>query len=392
VRNILLVIKTIFPYDNFSMTKKSITYASTGVDVHIEAKAARILYEAAKKTWNNTKGKLGEVLVPFDDFSGLRYINVAELPKGTVMYGGSDGIATKTELAERINRYDTLAFDLMAMICDDAVIRGAEPILVKSVLVVNSLGQDESRLTFIQDLAKGYLAAATEAGVAVINGEIAQHNDRMGRMDTFSLDWSGDVTWFAHESRLLSGKEVKPGDYIIGLEEVGPRSNGITLIRHALSKLHKNDWENIMLEGKPLIDHALSPSCIYSRAIVDMTGGWSLDRKPKAVIHAVAHISGGGIPEKLGRALRPSGYGASIEDPFSPPALMLYCQQAGIDDFEAYSTWHMGQGMIVIAPEYDDVIKVAAEHNILAKVIGRVTETPGIFIESKGLQKKQLQY
>lgn len=93
--------------------QKNLTYAETGVDVGIEAKAARILYEAAKETWVNRKGTIGEVVVPYDDFSGLRYIRVAMLPPGTVMYGNTDGVATKVEFAERAGKYDTLAFDLI---------------------------------------------------------------------------------------------------------------------------------------------------------------------------------------------------------------------------------------------------------------------------------------
>jgi len=116
-------------------------------------------------------------------------------------------------------------------VCDDAVIKGAEPILVKSVLSVNTLGQDESRLAYIHELANGYVKAAQEAGVAIINGEIAQHNDRMGRLESFSLDWSGDVTWFGHESRLITGHAIVPGDYLIGLREEGLRANGISLVR-----------------------------------------------------------------------------------------------------------------------------------------------------------------
>jgi phosphoribosylformylglycinamidine cyclo-ligase len=139
------------------------TYATVGVDVDVEAKAADILYQAAKKTWANRKGLLGEVVVPFDDFAGLRFIRADNLPARTVMYGNSDGVATKAEMAERANKYDTVAFDLMAMVCDDAVIRGGEPVLLKSVLDINTLGQDDSRLPFIRELAKGYVAAAKSA-------------------------------------------------------------------------------------------------------------------------------------------------------------------------------------------------------------------------------------
>ena len=366
-------------------TQKGLTYGGIGVDTAIEAKAARILYEASKQTWKNRLGTLGEVLVPFDDFSGLRYIKVDSLPKGTVMYGNSDGIATKAELAEKANRYDTLAYDLMAMVCDDAVVRGGEPALLKSVLDVNSLGQDDSRLSYIQQLANGYIGAAKEAGVAVINGEIAQLNDRVGR-EHFSLDWSADVTWFAHESRLITGMKIKTGDYIVGFREEGLRCNGISLVRRLLQAKYGEQWQEAKLGNDRIIDLALKPSRIYSKAVVDMFGGYDLGRPSRAKLHGAAHISGGGIPEKLGRALKPTGLGAVISDPFEPCNLMAYCQELGnIDDREAYKTWNMGQGMLLISDSYEDILKVAADHEIEAKVVGKITRKSGITINSKGL-------
>ncbi len=369
------------------MTKNQVhqTYAQAGVDVDIEAKAARILYEASKKTWANRKGRLGEVIVPFDDFAGLRFVRVDKLPKGTVMYGGSDGVATKAEMAERAGRFDTLAFDLMAMVCDDAVIRGGEPVLLKSVLDMNTLGEDDSRLPYIKELSKGYVAAAKQAGVVVINGELAQLNNRMGRMDRFSIEWSADVTWFAHESRLITGKEVKPGHALVGLEETGLRCNGISLIRKLLKAEYGDRWETKSLGKQKLIDLALQPSRIYSAAVVDMFGGYNLKQKPKAPISAAAHISGGGIPEKLGRILRASGLGAVINDPFTPCDLMLHCQELGnVTDFEAYRTWNMGQGMIVATPDPAAVIAVAKAHHIKAKIIGSIAREPGIRLASRG--------
>jgi phosphoribosylformylglycinamidine cyclo-ligase len=361
------------------------TYAQTGVDVDIEAKAARILYQASKQTWIHRQHTLGEVVVPFDDFAGLKFVRVDNLPKGTVMFGGSDGVATKAEFAERAGKYDTLAFDLMAMVCDDAVIRGGEPVLLKSVLDVNTLGQDDSRLPYIEQLAKGYVAAAKEAGVVIINGEIAQLNNRLGRLERFSLEWSADVTWFAHESRLITGYDIKPGDYLVGLREEGLRCNGISLIRKILKTEYGDNWEDKPFGGKTLIEIALLPSRIYSAAVTDMFGGYNLNRPAKAVLHGAAHISGGGIPEKLGRLLRSGNHGARIDDPFEPCNLMLHCQGlGGVTDREAYRTWNMGQGMIIITPDPDQVMAVAEAHGIESKVIGNVVDKPGIRIASKG--------
>ncbi|MCX6741925.1 MAG: hypothetical protein NTX24_01980 [Candidatus Pacearchaeota archaeon] len=115
------------------------TYADSGVNIEFGDDVSRVLYEAAKQTWKNRDGRIGEIIVPFDDFSGLRAIDVGGLPKGTLMNIGFDGIGTKVEVAERMSCHRTAAFDLFAMICDDAVVRGAEPVLVGSILDVKTL-------------------------------------------------------------------------------------------------------------------------------------------------------------------------------------------------------------------------------------------------------------
>jgi phosphoribosylformylglycinamidine cyclo-ligase len=278
----------------------------------------------------------------------------------------------------------------MAMVCDDAVIRGGEPILVKTVLDMNTLGEDDSRLPYIRELASGYIGAAKEAGVAVINGELAQLNNRIGRMDQFSIEWSADVTWFAHESRLITGKAVEAGHYLVGLAETGLRCNGISLVRKLLQTQYGDYWQDATFGKKKLIDVALQPSQIYSAAVVDMFGGYDLKRPAKAVLSAAAHISGGGIPEKLGRILRASGLGARLDDPFAPCDLMLHCQELGnVTDREAYRTWNMGQGMILATPDPAAVIAVAAAHGIAAKTIGQLVPEPGITLKNKGLRAQK---
>src|SRR5262249_61410761 len=124
--------------------------------------------------------RFGEIIIPHDDFSGMRCIAVGALPPDTVMGIGFDGIGTKIEIAERLGTWNTLAFDLFAMVCDDAVVQGAEPVLIGSVLDVRTLGSTTvSHLDIIAQLAEGYVAAATAARVAVLTGRLAQWGDRV---------------------------------------------------------------------------------------------------------------------------------------------------------------------------------------------------------------------
>ncbi len=368
------------------------TYADSGVDVDIEEMAAKIMYEAARQTWAGRKGKLGDVIVPFDDYSGIRAIDVGGLPAGTMLNIGFDGVGTKAELAMLAGKYDTLAYDLVAMVCDDAVVRGAEPVLLGSILDTNSLGTDETRLQAIQELAKGYVAAANEANVAIINGEVAQLGDMVGGGEKFGFNWGSALVWFAHKDKMITGDKVAVGDSIVGLREPGFRSNGFSLLRKVLKDKFGDNWINEELDGKKLIDLALQPSIIYSKPVVEMFGGADPSIAPKVDLHGVAHITGSGLPGKLGRALKPSGLGARISDAFEPSPLMLYAQELGnVSDTEAYRTWNMGQGMALITPEPDKAMKISRSHGLEAKIIGKITQSPEIVITNQGLNKAKQQ-
>lgn len=371
------------------MTMNKFTYKDSGVDIELGDDASKVLYEASKATWENRKGEVGEIISPFDDFSGIRVINVSKLPEGSVACLGFDGVGTKMEIAERIGYHETVAFDLFAMVCDDAVVRGGEPAVLGSVLDVNSLGSDgNSHIEFVKQLAKGYIQAAKDAGVAVINGEIAELGSRIQGYGDFNYSWSAGLLWFANKDRMFTGNEIKASDKIVGLCEKGFRSNGLSLLRKILVSEYGENWHEKEFEGENLGKLALAPSKIYSKAVCVMTGGFAAE--PKAEVHGVAHITGGGLPGKLGRILKPSGLGAEITDPFEPCKLMLHAQKLGnVPDDEVYRTWNMGQGMVIVTPEPEKVTHIAKSYNIESKIIGEVTKEPGIRIKSQGVENKK---
>ncbi|MBI2110220.1 nitroreductase family protein, partial [Candidatus Woesearchaeota archaeon] len=218
---------------------KQTTYADAGVNLELGDDVSKILYNAARQTWDNRKGKLGELIVPFDDFSGVRAVDVSGLPKGTLMNIGFDGVGTKMELAERINDHRTIAYDLFAMVCDDAVVRGAEPVLIGSILDVNSLGKEnETYIEQVRQLAQGYIEAAKAANVAIVNGEVAELGSRVGGFGNFNYNWGAAVVWFANRARLFTGREIRDDDRIIGLREYGFRSNGLSLVRRIMKEYY----------------------------------------------------------------------------------------------------------------------------------------------------------
>ena len=370
--------------ENLLGNNKSFTYEDAGVNIELGDDVSKILYNAAKETWINRKGKLGELIVPFDDFSGVRAIDVSNFPSGTLMNIGFDGVGTKMELAERINDHSTIAFDLFAMVCDDAVVRGAEPVLIGSILDVNSLGKDgETYIEQVKQLAKGYIEAAKAANVAIVNGEVAEIGNRVGGFGPFNYNWGAAVVWFTNKDKLFTGREIKVGDSVVAFKENGFRSNGLSLVRKVFQKIYGDDWHKKELDGISFGKLALTPSKIYSKTIIDAHGG--MDNEKRAEIHGVAHITGGGIPGKLSRILKVSSLGAELDDLFEPPKVMLHCQDIGnINDREAYSTWNMGNGMLVITPEPERIIQIARENGVEAKIAGRITIDKQIKIKNKG--------
>ncbi len=367
-------------------------YKDAGVNIELGDDASKILYNASKITFENRKGNIGEIIVPFDDFSGVRVVDISKLPEGSLMCVGFDGVGTKAEIAQRMNDHSTIAFDLLAMVCDDAIVRGAEPVLVGSVLDVHSLGSDgDSNIPHLNQMARGYIEAAKDANVAIINGEIAELGDAIGGHGKFKYNWCASIIWFANKDKMFTGNEPKLGDSIVVFQEKGFRSNGLSLVRKIFSREFGEDWHNKEFNGAKLGKLALVPSKIYSKAIVHMHGGFKTEGCCE--IHGVAHITGGGIPSKVGRILKATGLGAEMNDLFEPCAAMKYCMELGnIEDKEAYRTWNMGQGLAVITPEPDKVIEEARKFGIDAKNAGKVIPEKKLLIKSKGLTTDTLEF
>lgn len=357
-------------------------YAQAGVNTDVEARASAIMYEASKKTYRNRSGRIGGIKTLFDDFAGLRVIPVDRLPKGSVMSWGFDGAGTKVILPQRLNSHSTIGIDLMAMLCDDAVLRGGEPAIVGSVLDIKSFGDDDRFLPIVQSLADGSVTGADAANVAIFNGEIAQMGACISGYGDFPFNWAGACIWFAREEKLFTGREIKPGDSIVALAEKAFRCNGLSLVRKTFEQHYGPDWHAAAFAKSTIGALSMHPSTIYSRAIVEMHGGFA--GEGYCEVHGIAHITGGGIPEKLGRVLRPTGYGAQLDNLFEPPLIMSHCQVVGkFDDRNFYKAFNGGQGMFVITPDSGAVIRCANAFGIGAQRCGVITEQPGIKLHSK---------
>lgn len=363
-------------------------------DVNIELgdDLSKVLYQASQQTHNNRPGFLVEFHKSFSGFRAIPGTMFNDI--GNLYFNlGFDGVGTKVEISERLDDHSVVAHDLFAMVCDDAATRGAEPVAIGSILDVRQLDDSTHTKAATLQLAKGYVSAAAAAGVVVVNGEVAELGSRIGGYGTFNYNWGAAVLWVAHKERILSGHQIKPGDSLVGLAEHGFRSNGITDVRKAMLQNHGPTWQDATLPelgSASLGVQVQSPSIIYSKFISHLNGGFDINKPQKAKLTAVAHITGGGQPSKLGRMLEPSGLGARIENPIPPPQIMSYVQKLrNFSDEQAYQKWHMGCGMILATPEPQKILSEASLCNIEAQIIGRVEKEPGIRIKNCGAQQQK---
>ena len=292
-----------------------------------------------------------------------------------------DGVGTKMEIAERIGKFDTLGYDLLAMVADDVVCLGAE-----TISVTNTLDTNKVDAAIIGDLMEGLAKACNEQKVVIPGGEIAE----VGKAVNGNV-WNATAVGVLEKEKLISGEDIKPRDKIIALKENGFRSNGFSLVRYIIEqKLGYIGYSKPSPFGKNWGELLLEPSMIYSGALLEILGRFGMKRKVN--IKGIAHVTGGGIPGNFKRVLKQTELGAHFDNLFEPSDIVKEIQEMGeVTDEEAYKTWNMGNGMmLVVAPR--DVEKILELVSIEAQVVGEIIEEKKIILNSKGLNQKIIIY
>lgn len=338
-----------------------LTYAAVGVDIDAGERAVQLMGPFVASTARP------EVIGGIGSFGGL-----FALPAGyrePVLVASTDGVGTKLAVAIAAGRLGTIGVDLVAMCVDDLVCQGAEPLFLLDYQLWGHL-DPEAVAVVMSGVAEG----CRQAGCAIIGGELAEHP---GQLPAGEMDLAGFAVGVVERERLLGPGGPNPareGDVLVGIHSGGLRCNGYSLVRAALlgragRRLEAEAWPGA---GCSLADELLRPSLIYAPAVLALLG--------QCDVHAVAHITGGGLPGNVPRAL-PADLDAVLE-PGSWPVPRIFAEvqaAAGADDTEMGRTFNMGLGMLVTVPpdQAQQALAVLEDHGLAAGVVGKVTMGTG---------------
>ncbi len=307
----------------------SLSYRDAGVDIDAGNTLVERIKPIVKQTFRPG------VLTGLGGFGAL-----FELPldryKEPVLVSGTDGVGTKLKLALELQKHDTIGIDLVAMCVNDIVVAGAEPLFFLDYYATGKLDIDVAT-----DVVRGIAKGCELSGAALTGGETAE---MPGMYDQGDYDLAGFCVGIAEKSRLIQPDRVEAGDVLIGLGASGPHSNGYSLIRKIL-EVSDADLSQPMADGT-LGEALLKPTHIYVKSLLALM--------QKVEIHALAHITGGGLPENLPRVL-PEGCKAVIDsDSWQLPEVFAWLQsQGGVANSEMLRTFNCGVGMVVCVSEKD---------------------------------------
>ena len=358
-------------------------YRRAGVDVAAGERAVELMRDHVEST------RRPEVVGGLGGFGGAFAI-----PPGyrePLLIASTDGVGTKTAIASAVGRFDTIGIDLVAMCADDVVCTGAEPLAFLDYIAVGELDPPA-----VADLVAGVAAGCRAAGCSLVGGETAEHP---GVMAADAFDVAGTAIGVVERSRVIDGSAVRDGDVILGLASSGLHANGYSLVRSLLAEWDLDSSEPYQARLRRTLGDAeteallalapheamatlgevlLTPTRIYARSIlaareVVIAAGWD--------IAGVAHITGGGLPGNVPRAL-PAALGARLDPArWSMPSVMrLFGALGGLDDAELRATFNGGLGMVVVLPRAAAAaaIEAFAGHDVVAAIVGEVVPSASL--------------
>ncbi len=309
-------------------------YKSAGVDIEAGYAAVELMKEHVKKTMRD------EVLGGLGGFSGAFSLKKIKEMEDPILLSGTDGCGTKVKIAFLMDKHDTIGIDAVAMCVNDVVCAGGEPLFFLDYI---ACGKNEPEK--IASIVKGVAEGCVMAGAALVGGETAEHP---GLMPEDEYDLAGFAVGVVDRKDLITGKEIKPDDVVIGIASSGIHSNGYSLVRRVFPMTEDNLHKYIDSLGMTLGEALLTPTRIYVKALDSV-------KKAGVKIKGCSHITGGGFYENIPRML-PEGVNAVIHKDSYPvlPIFKLLKTSGNIAEEMMYNTFNMGIGMMLVVDAADE--------------------------------------
>ena len=333
-------------------------YADAGVDT----RAGDLAVELMKAAVAATHG--AQVLGGVGGFAGLFDVSALKAFRHPLLATSTDGVGTKVAIAQALDKHDSIGQDLVGMVIDDIVVVGAKPLFMTDYIACGRVVPSR-----IADIVAGIAGACAETGTALVGGETAEHPGLLGPDD---YDVAGAAVGAVEADAVLGPDRVRDGDIVIGLASSGLHSNGYSLVRHILAERgvgfadRSDDLAGVV--GEVLLE----PTRLYTASLLAV-----LEQHPDA-IHALSHVTGGGIAANLARVL-PVGSWVEIDRAsWSPqPVFRVLAEWGGLALADTEGTWNLGVGMIAIvaADEAARIIRSLEAQGVPAWIAGKVLTT-----------------
>ena len=311
------------------VTQSSLSYRDAGVDIDAGDALVERIKPFAKRTLREG------VLSGLGGFGAL--FEVPKRYREPVLVSGTDGVGTKLKLAFDLNRHGTVGIDLVAMSVNDVLVQGAEPLFFLDYFGCGKLDVDVAA-SVVEGIARG----CELGGCALIGGETAE---MPGMYPAGEYDLAGFAVGVVEKSKIITGREIVPGDVVLGLPSSGAHSNGYSLIRKIVA-VTQPDLDAPFDGERTLADALMEPTRIYVKPMLALM--------EKVTVKGMAHITGGGLTENVPRVLPPSVKAVIDASTWQRPALFQWLQKAGnVADGEMHRVFNCGIGMCVVVAEQD---------------------------------------
>jgi phosphoribosylformylglycinamidine cyclo-ligase len=310
-----------------------ISYKDAGVNIEEGYKAVTLMKQYTSQTY--TAGVLNGI----GSFAGM--FEIGKGYENPVLVSGTDGVGTKLEIAIKLNKFDTIGIDCVAMCVNDILCHGAKPLFFLDYIACGKLDAEIAK-----DIVKGVSEGCIQSGAALIGGETAE---MPGMYKVGDYDLAGFAVGIIDKNKIIDGSKIKEGDVLIGLASSGVHSNGYSLVRKLV-----NNYDEV-LDGRTLGEILLEPTRIYVKPILKLLESFE--------IKGLAHITGGGFYENIPRMFKDEYTAVINKNSFKIPSIFKYLMDKGVNEDHMFNTYNMGVGLVL-----------AVDKNISADILNALSE------------------